>query len=131
MSLTTFREFMDGHAKPWKAKKAEVLQFWRNLKANMPLAMQAVSEDHTGTRFRADGLRITGSPQFINSVLSRLKDMLQYEGSSDKIRLDVEYREIESQEGDPTPGSSEYVFYAHLVKDEDVPKPPKPPKIKV
>ena len=118
----SFKEFIEGAKKPWKAKKADVIQFWKNLRPNLPLQMTAVSENHKGTRFSADGIRITGNPQFINSVLSRLKDIIQYEGEN--FRLDVEYREIEAKH-DSTPGSLEYVFYCHLVKDEDQSKPPK------
>jgi len=118
MSFTKFSDFMEGLAKPWKAKKAEILQFWKNLNPNLPLQMEPVSERHKGTRFRADGIRITGSPQFINSVISRLKDLMQYEG--EKFRLDVEYRQIESTaQSDTTPTTPEYVFYVHLVRDED------------
>ena len=121
-----FKEFIE--KKAWKARKAEVIQFWTNLKANMPIQMEPVPETHEGTRFRSDGIRITGSPQFINSVLSRIKDIIQQE--TEGIRLDCEYREIENQEGDTTPSSREYVFYMHLVKkDQDfaqfIPKPKK------
>jgi hypothetical protein len=124
-----FREFVE--KKAWKAKKADVLQFWTNLKPNMPIVMEPVPETHEGTRFRSDGLRITGSPQFINSVISRLKDIIQME--SDSVRLDVEYREIENQGGDATPNSKEYVFYAHLVQKDQTPEKfvPKIPKPKV
>lgn len=111
-----FREYVDQLAKPWKAKKAEVLQFWRNLKPNLPIQMMPVPESHKGTRFRADGLRITGTPQFINSILSRIQDLIVME--SDDYRLDVEYRQIESK----VSGNPQYVFYVHLIKDEDEPK---------
>lgn len=124
--MKSFREFVDTRmdgAKPWKAKKAEVLDFWKSLKPNLPLQMDPVSDGHEGTRFRQDGLRVTGSPQFINSVISRLKDMAEFE--SEFYRLDVEYRQIEDKtvDADQNP---EFVFYVHLVK-----KDPTPEKIKV
>ena len=114
--------------KPWKALKADVLDHWKNLQPNMQIQMEPVSEDHKGTRFRSDGFRITGSPQFINSVLSRIKDVANFEGEGDKYRLDVEYRQIESKSGDLV-ANPEYVFYCHLVETE--PKVKKNPKIKV
>lgn len=115
--------------KPWKARKADVIDHWKNLQPNMKIQMEPVSEDHKGTRFRSDGLRITGSPQFINSVLSRIKDMAGFEEEGmGQFRLDVEYRQIESKSGDPS-AAPEYVFYCHLVKNED--KPKSRPKIKV
>lgn len=112
--------------KPWKAKKADVLSHWKNLTPNMPIKMMAVPETHKGTRFRSDGFRVTGSPEFINSILSRVKDMADFESGDN--RLDIEYRQI----GANASGSTEapdYVFYCHLVKKEE--KPKKPPKIKV
>lgn len=112
--LTKFKHFFEGKA--WKAKKADVLQFWKTMRPNLPLVMNAVPSNHRGTRFRADGIRITGSPEFINSIMSRLKDLLQFEAGPN--RLDVEYREIERSEGDTTPGTPEYVFYIHLVRNE-------------
>ncbi len=110
--------------KPWKALKADVLDHWKNLQPNMRIQMEPVSDDHRGTRFRSDGLRVTGSPQFINSVLSRIKDIANFE-DNDQYRLDVEYRQIESKSGDLS-ATPEYVFYCHLVENKS-----KSPKIKV
>lgn len=122
--MLTFREFVEKKGgSAWKAKKSEVLQFWQNLKDNMPIQMEPVPEHHQGTRFRQDGIRITGSPAFINSIISRLKEMIYFE--NDQHRLDVEYRQIENPAGDDTPGTPEFVFYAHLVKKDPSGKKPK------
>ena len=99
--------------KPWKA---EVLNFWRNLQSGLPIQMKPVEKGHSGTRFREDGIRVTGSPAFINSVLSRLKDMLVYVNSPG-IKLDVEYREIENKSGGPNEEKA-FVFYAHASSDD-------------
>lgn len=114
-----FKEFMmnQASAKPWKAKKKETLQMWRSLPNFMPLKMNPVSETHKGSRFGEDGLRITGSPAFIQSVLSRLKDLME-EDKRQGIRLDIEYRAIQSSKQDPY-SNQNYVFYAHLVQDTD------------
>ena len=108
-------EFIQDNLKPWKAKKAEVLDFWRKLQPNLPIKMQPVSGDHKGTRFRSDGIRVTGSPEFINSVISRIKDMAEFEGPG--VRLDVEYRQIEPS-AIQNDQEKYFVFYAHLVKEE-------------
>lgn len=117
--MLSFREFVDqqtaGESKPWKAKKSDVLNFWRNLKPNMPISMSPVSELHKGTRFRQDGIRITGNPNFINSVLSRIQDIMSFENNG--IRLDVEYRQIESTTD--TDQKPEFVFYVHLVHNDE------------
>jgi len=120
----SFNEFVDaklGAPKLWKAKKGEIIQLWQSMKPNMPLMMEPVPESHKGTRFNHDGIRITGSPQFINSVMSRLKDLMQFE--KDQIRLDVEYRQVEAKSEDPRPG---YAFYAHLIQEE-----PEPVKVEI
>lgn len=114
MSFKSFNEFVSHQNKPWKAKKADVLSFWKNLKPNLPVKMEAVAPNHTGTRFRSDGLRITGSPEFINSIISRLKDMIYLE--NERQRVDVEYRQAEPKPGDL---EKKYVFYMHLVKRND------------
>lgn len=125
--MMSFKEFYDQQQqlqsqmqpqddKPWKAKKAEVLDFWRNLQSGLPIQMKPVEKGHSGTRFREDGIRVTGSPAFINSVLSRLKDMLVYVNSPG-IKLDVEYREIENKSGGPNEEKA-FVFYAHASSDD-------------
>ena len=48
------------HGKPWKAKRADVVQFWSRLKPNLPLQVEPIDPRHRGTRFQQDGLRITG-----------------------------------------------------------------------
>ncbi len=113
--MRTFLEFIQNNLKPWKAKKAEVLDFWRKIQPNLPIRMKPVDEGHKGTRFRSDGIRITGSPEFINSVMSRIKDVADFETPG--YRLDVEYRQIEPTALQTT-NDKYFVFYAHLVKEE-------------
>lgn len=104
--------------KLWKAKKADVIQFWQNLKPGLPIQPDPVQEGHEGTRFHEDGIRITGSPQFINSIMSRLKDFLNYE-SNPNTKLDVEYRQLAKK----YPNERDvFVFYAHVLQDKFEPK---------
>ena len=100
------------HAKPWKAGKAEVLQMWQNLRPS-PILMRPVPQHQVGSRFHHDGIRITGSASFINSVLSRLKDIMEYEKYPGS-RLDLEYREVQVGSGGPESG---YVCYIHVEED--------------
>jgi hypothetical protein len=78
----------------WSASKDEVLDFWRQIPANTPIQMKPIDYSHKGSTFGEDGIRITGSPNFINSVISHLKDFLSYEGP--RTKLAVSYRETES-----------------------------------
>jgi hypothetical protein len=77
--------------KPWKAGKEEITKYWKALAGNLPLALKPIPYDHEGTTIQEDGIRITGSKEFITSVLSRLKDFLTFENPNDK--LVVSYRQ--------------------------------------
>lgn len=112
MQNINFREWVKENVakKPWKAKRADIIKFWQGLQPNMPIRPTPVNKQHKGSKFREDGLRITGSPDFINGVLSRLKDLLQYDNNPTS-KLDIEYRAIESQ-GSVYPV---YVCYLHVI----------------
>jgi len=57
----------------------------------MRLAPCPVVYKHEGSTYDEDGIRITGSKQWIDSVLSRLKGLLEYENGS--TRLQVVYKQ--------------------------------------
>ena len=109
--MMNFREYV---SKPWKAKRADVIKFWQGLRPNLPINPTPVSKQHKGSSFREDTVRITGDSAFINSVISRLKDLLQYD-TFPGTHLEVEYRQIESKEGQPVDGPV-YVFYVHVAE---------------
>jgi hypothetical protein len=112
--MMSFKDYCEQvqHAKPWKAGKDEILQMWGNLRPS-PILMRPVPQHQKGSRFHHDGIRLTGSPMFINSVLSRLKDIMAYERNPGQ-RLDLEYREIQAGTGGPESG---YVCYIHVEQD--------------
>lgn len=126
---TNFREFLEKQGKPWKAKRADVISFWQRLKPNMPLQISPIDPNHHGTRFQEDGLRITGTPEFINSILSRIKDFLQYD-LNPGTKLDVEYRQIENKEGDLA-NKPVFVAYVHVLKKVPEGQKPEMPKPKI
>ena len=117
--------------KPWKAKRKDIIDFWKKLTLNLPLNPHPISPHHKGTRFYEDGLRITGNPQFINGILSRIKDFLGYEDNPG-TRLDIEYRQTETKEGDLY-NKPVYVCYVHVLTStgKKVDKFPKPKEIKL
>lgn len=113
--LGEFEQLLEAiERKPWKAKRADIIRFWQSLQPNQLIQPAPVSKYHRGTKFRQDGLRITGSPDFINGVLSRIKDMLQFE-TNPGTKLDVEYRQIENKEGSPYQQPI-YVCYIHVLQ---------------
>ena len=94
----------------WSMSKEEDMRLWRGLPFGMPIAMKPVDNDHKGSTFSEDAIRITGTTEFIESVISRLKEFLKYE--SETTKLNVSFRETSSpsleEEG---MGKKSYVFY--------------------
>lgn len=111
--MKSFRDFIEEkQPEVWHASKDEILQLWHNLRP-VPLQMEPVPEHSKGTRLQFDGVRLTGSARFINSILSRLKDLISYE-SNPGTRLDIEYRQIETK---VQTQESKYLFYLHVEQD--------------
>jgi len=120
-----FRDFLEENQKKvWSAKRDDVIQMWNTIRPYMPIHAQPVPLDHFGTRYRYDGIRITGTSSFINSILSRLKDFLKYDGRPG-ITLDVEYEQIKTKKNEPL-DVQRYVCYIHVM--EEPPEGPKKPK---
>lgn len=72
-------------------KKKEMLKHWQSIEPNLPLNPDIVPYKHEGSTYDQDGIRITGSKQWIDSVLSRIKDLLAEENGS--TRLQVVYKQ--------------------------------------
>ena len=72
-------------------QKKEFINHWSNLPTNSSILPSPVPYKHTGSTYDEDGIRITGSPEFIDSVLSHLKTMLAY--GSNTTRLQVVHKE--------------------------------------
>ena len=80
-------------------KKEQFLEHWKAIDPGQKLKPTPVPYKHRGSTYGEDGIRITGSPEFIDSVLSRLKDMLLWENGT--TRLQVVHKKSE-----PKPGQS-------------------------
>ena len=95
--MKSFKQFLHenfpNEAK-WKASKEEVIQYWKTLRPDTPIAIRPISYEHKGSTYGEDGIRITGTPQFIGSILSKLKEFLNYETQTTKLALS--YRETKS-----------------------------------
>ena len=78
--------------------KKQFLQHWTGLKRNQKLDPRPVPYSHTGSSYNEDSIRITGSREFIDSVLSRVSDLLEFE--SNNTRLDVNYTEVAGRSKD-------------------------------
>ena len=73
-------------------KKDEALAVWRALPENQTLRPVPIVYKHKGSTIDEDGIRICGSRPFIESVLSRLKPLLAYEGA--ETRIGIAFSEI-------------------------------------
>lgn len=124
--------------KKWKATKDEIVQFWRQLRPDAPIQMTPIRYDHSGTTYAQDGVRITGSTEFIGSVLARLKEFLNFE--SPTMKLQLVYRETDSPSQTTSDTKTSFVFYIQTKergtggtggKEEGSPVPtlPKPKKV--
>jgi len=100
-------------AKPWSAKKADILNMWRGVKPNLPIFITPLKKDRPiGSKtYGEDGIRITGTYNFIMSVLSRVKDMMNRENP--ETRLKLVFRSI-SGEKYAIPDQQSYAFYINL-----------------
>jgi len=72
-------------------RKAQFLNHWNDIDPDQTIQIQQVPYKHKGSTYDQDGIRITGSTEFIDSVLSRLKDLLAHENGN--TRLQVVYKQ--------------------------------------
>ena len=80
-------------------KKEETLKRWKSLADYQdPLpAMQPIPYKTTGSRYGCCGIRIDGSPEFVDAVLSNLKSLL--DGENCVTRLELSRSKVKRQEG--------------------------------
>lgn len=78
--------------------KQEALERWHDLPDNVnPLAhMQPIRKGTTGSRYGACGIRIDGTPEFIDAVLGKLKDLI--DGENQVTRLELARNPVKSTE---------------------------------
>jgi len=89
-------------------KKAEILSHWNQIEPDQKIKISQVPYKHTGSTYAEDGIRLTGSRGFIDSVLSNLKELLQHENGS--TRLQLNYQESKDREtGIPTGSYNCYI----------------------
>jgi hypothetical protein len=81
--------------------KKELMNYWRGIEPQRPIRMSSIPYRHKGSTFGEDSIRVSGTREFIDSVLSRLKDLLEYE--SIKTRLQVSYQQCQPKDGNWVP----------------------------
>lgn len=69
-------------------KKSETLARWKGLEPTNPLPhMEAIPYKARGSRYGACGIRIDGTPEFIDAVLSNLKSLIDGENHITRLEL--------------------------------------------
>ncbi len=68
-------------------EKKQFLRHWTSLRKNQKLQPRPVRYGHEGSTYAEDGIRITGSRKFVDGVLSRLKDLLEYECGETRLQV--------------------------------------------
>lgn len=112
----TFKEFIETKKnKPWVAKKDDVLKLWNSIRPDAPINPTPVSKFHSGNRFDQDGIRITGTSTFINSILGRLKPLLFY-SKHPQLDLDVKYRQVVRKE---VSDKASFACYINIVQKKE------------
>jgi hypothetical protein len=92
-------------------EKKPFLKHWSKLKPDQKLNPKPVRYGHEGSTYAEDGIRITGSKAFVDSVLSRLKDLLAYE--SGETRLQAVYKRSTDRESGKTISSYNCYVQVH------------------
>jgi hypothetical protein len=120
--MASFKEFVQTNpnnpvkAAVWKATKPEIVGMLKNINPNMPLAYTPIPATHKGSTYMQDGIRITGTKQFITSVVSRLKDVLSYENQQTK--LNIVYKQIDKVD-ENNPNRTSFAFYVQVKERGD------------
>lgn len=102
--------------KIWRAKRGDIIDLWGKLRPYLPINAEPVPRHHEGTRYRYDGIRITGTSSFVNAILSRVKDLLRYDNYPG-LKVDVEYEQIKTKEHQLKEGPR-FVCYIHVAQDK-------------
>ena len=81
-------------------KKSEALEQWKSLPEAPPGAVLAemvpIPYRATGSSYGACGIRIDGTPAFVDAVLSRLKDLI--DGENQVTRLELARKPVKATE---------------------------------
>lgn len=70
-------------------KKQETMQHWQNMADNQPILkhFRPIPYKATGSTYGACGIRIDGTPQFVDAVLSHLKELIDGENHVTRLQL--------------------------------------------
>jgi hypothetical protein len=115
--MLSFNSFLE-------SKSKNLLQIWTALQPR-PIPLQPKPYAHYGTSLDEDTIRITGSKEFIESVLARLKELLIFENQD--IKLDIAFRQTKYEHAGS--GTPSYEFKFSAVYRDPAKKTPMGPRL--
>jgi hypothetical protein len=103
--------------------KDEIVSHWKSLTATSMIPITPKPRDHYGTSLDEDTIRVTGSKEFIDSVMVRLKEFLQFDTS--ETELDVKYQASKYEHaGGLSPNFHFYCSVKYRDGNKKIPKGP-------
>lgn len=69
--------------------KSETLEHWNDIPENQPMLkhMTAIPYKAKGSTYGTCGIRIDGNPEFVDAVMSHLKELIAGEGVETRLQL--------------------------------------------
>ena len=92
---------------PVNLGKREIIDAWESAPEGSP-CMVPMPQNHIGTSYMSDTIRITGSRESIESILGCLKPLLELESAGSRLRLTYK-QTVDKQSGELT---DSWAFYA-------------------
>jgi hypothetical protein len=89
--------------KPERLSKHAALDYWRRRPDNVDICrhIRPVPYTHKGSTFTQDGIRVTGTREFIDDMLSVLKPLLSKENGQTRLALNMA-EAVDRETGKPT-----------------------------
>lgn len=72
--------------KPISLKKQDILDRWDASDPDIPPPLIPIDTDHKGSTYAEDSFRVTGSQEWIDWVLARLKPLLEFDGNGSRLQ---------------------------------------------
>ncbi len=91
--------------------KKQILQMWKGLRPDVPINITPINSAPGHENYGEDGIRISGSWNFISTVLGRIKDLMMHENPQTRLRL--VFRGVDSNR-DSIQDNQNFVFYLNL-----------------
>lgn len=91
------QSFNEWQRKKTISTKQKLLQRWQSLNYQAHRYIPMTPKGKKGTTYDDDGVRITGTQEFIDSILVRIKDLLTIE-QSEQLQLDVRFDNVRSKD---------------------------------